>query len=193
VVVINLGRVAESLLGVPYKKGDVIGGKYRIHDTLGKGGFGIVYLVDSTNLGILCALKTFRDEYLEDAKARERFRKEAEVWMHLDPYDYLVRAYTVDEVNGRLYIALEYVAPNDLGLNSLEGYLRHRPPDLVQSLRWAGQFCSGMLYAYSRGIRCHRDIKPANIMIYNDATLEVTARKMITNLARASSLQYSSG
>ena len=27
-----------------YKKGDVIGGKYEIHGTLGKGGFGVVYL-----------------------------------------------------------------------------------------------------------------------------------------------------
>jgi hypothetical protein len=30
---------------------------------------------------------------------------------------------------------MEYIAPNEQGLNSLEGYLQRRPPDLAQSLR----------------------------------------------------------
>jgi len=41
---------------------------------------------------------------------------------------------------------------------------------LAQSLRWGIQFCHGMEYAYSKGIRAHRDIKPANIMIGQDKT-----------------------
>ena len=74
----------------------------------------------------------------------------------------------------RLYIAMEYIAPNEEGLNSLEGYLQRRPPDLAQSLRWAIQVCHGMEYAYSKGVRAHRDLKPANIMISQDMTAKIT-------------------
>lgn len=158
----------------PYKKGDFIGQKYEVFDILGEGGFGIVYLVYSHDTNEVYALKTFRDEYLEDIQTRERFRKEAQVWIDLERHPYLVRAYFVDELSGRLFIAMEYIAPDEDGLNSLDNFLRKRPPDLAQSLRWAIQFCHGMEYAYSKGLRAHRDIKPANIMIAQDKTVKIS-------------------
>lgn len=159
---------------VPFKKGDFIGQKYEVFDVLGEGGFGIVYLVYSHETKDFFALKTFKDEFLEDIKIRERFRKEAQVWIDLERYPYLVRAYFVDEISGRLYIAMEYIAFDEPGMNTLEGYLRRRPPDLAQSLKWAIQFCHGMEYAYSKGIKAHRDIKPSNIMIDQNKTVKIT-------------------
>ena len=133
----------------PFKKGDFIGQNYEVFDVLGEGGFGIVYLVYSHETKSAYALKTFRDEYLEDRKTRERFRKEAQVWIDLERHPYLVRASYVDEISGRLYIAMEHIASDEQGMNTLDGFLRRRPPDLAQSLRWAIQFCHGMEYAYS--------------------------------------------
>ncbi len=159
----------------PYKKGDFISQKYEVYDVLGEGGFGIVYLVYSHELKSVFALKTFRDEYLEDIATRERFKKEAQVWIDLERHPYLVRAYFVQEISGRLFIAMEHIAPDDEGLNTLEGYLKHRSlPDLAQSLKWAIQFCHGMEYAYSKGIKAHRDIKPANIMIGQDKAVKIS-------------------
>jgi len=150
----------------PYRTGDVIGQRYEVRGIPGKGGFGVVYLVycvDPYGAGEVYALKTFRDEFLADQKVRERFRQEAGIWVDLGRHPYLVRAHFVDEVAGRLYVATEYIAPNEEGLNSLAGYLQRRPPDLAQSLRWAIQVCHGMEHAYARGVRAHRDLKPANI------------------------------
>jgi eukaryotic-like serine/threonine-protein kinase len=160
--------------GVPYKKGDFIGQDYEVYGILGKGGCGVVYLVYSHQLGTVYALKTFKDEFLVDEDVRKRFRKEASVWVELGYDPYLVRAIGVVEVSGRLHVLMEHIAPNEEGLNSLEGYLQRQPPDLAQSLRWGVQICHGMEYAYSKGLRAHRDLKPANIMITQDKTAKIT-------------------
>lgn len=92
-----------------YTRGDVIGNKYEVIDILGKGGCGIVYQVYSRETGSVYALKTFLDKYLSEAPIRERFKKEASVWVSLDKHPYLVSANFVDEISGRLFIGMEYV------------------------------------------------------------------------------------
>jgi len=157
-----------------YQPGDVIGQVYEVRRYIGGGGFGDVYLVNSRKTGEGFALKTFHDEFLSDVKVRDLFRKEATVLMELERHPYLVRAYHVDEISGRLFIVMEYIAPNEQGINSLAGYLQNHPPELAQSLRWAIQICFGMEYAYSKRIRTHRDLKPENIMISQDGTAKIT-------------------
>lgn len=156
-----------------YKKGDFIGQKYEVYDVLGEGGFGIVYLVYSEKNKSAYALKTVKEEYLENIQVRKRFIQEAQAWISLDRHFYIVQANFINEIANRIYIELEYIAPNKLGLNSLVGYLKRKPPDLAQTLRWAIQFCCGMEHAYSKGIKAHRDIKPSNIMIDQNMIVKI--------------------
>jgi tetratricopeptide (TPR) repeat protein len=159
-----------------YKKGDVIGGKYETKGTLGKGGFGVVYLAYSRETKAVCALKTFKDELLADASAREAFKKEALLWINLEEHPFILAARWVEEVSGRLFVAMDYVAPDALGRVSLADHLARAagPLDAGQALKWAVQFCLGMEHAQARGIKCHRDIKPANILITQDGTLKIS-------------------
>src|SRR5713226_3372989 len=85
----------QPSLPFAYKKGDFIGEKYEVYDILGAGGCGVVYLVYSHETRSVYALKTFRDEYLRDQRVRERFRREASVWVDLDRHPNLVRAHFV--------------------------------------------------------------------------------------------------
>jgi tetratricopeptide (TPR) repeat protein len=159
-----------------YKKGDVIGGKYEIHGTLGKGGFGVVYLAYAREMEEVCALKTFRDELLADAAARDAFKKEALMWVNLEAHPFILAARWVVEVSGRLFVAMDYVVPDACGRVSLADHLAGAggPLDAGQTLKWAVQFCLGMEHAQTRGIKCHRDIKPANILITKDGTLKIS-------------------
>jgi tetratricopeptide (TPR) repeat protein len=157
-----------------YQRGDPIGDSYRVDRLLGEGGFGVVYLVRGRKGGGPRALKTIRDAWLRDDATRALFRKEAELWIGLGRHPYLVRADFVHEEHGRLFLVMEYVPPDARGLSGLEDRLERDPPDLDQALRYAVQFCHGMEYAYSRGIRCHRDIKPGNILVGPDGAVRIT-------------------
>ncbi len=175
-----------------YKKGDLFKGTYEVYDVIGKGGFGVVYLVYSHYHKNVYALKTFHDEYLYNEQLQERFKKEALLWISMDRHPYIVRAHRVDITadipKSRLFIVMEYIVPDEHGLNSLDLYLRHQPLDLAQSLRWSIQFCYGIEYAYSKGLRAHRDIKPANIMIDKNKLIKISDFGLGSVIRRAKSV-----
>ena len=159
-----------------FRVGDLIAGKYRIERKIGEGGFGVVYLAYRLQINELCALKTFRDELLVDAAAREAYKKEAFLWVNLEEHPFILAARWVEEVPGRLFVEMDYVVPDASGRVSLADHLA-RPGshlDADQPLQWAVQFCLGMEHAQARGFKCHRDIKPANILITQDGTLKIS-------------------
>jgi tetratricopeptide (TPR) repeat protein len=170
-----------------YKTGDVIGGKYEVRATLGKGGFAVVYLVYAREIKEVCALKTFRDELLADASARDAFMRETLLWVNLEQHPFILAALWVTEISGRLFVVMQHVAPDAHGRVSLADHLaRARGPlDASQTLKWAIQFCLGMEHAQARGIKSHRDIKPANILITQDGTVKISDFGLATAAAVA--------
>jgi tetratricopeptide (TPR) repeat protein len=154
--------------------GDKIGQYYEVYDILGIGGNGVVYLAYSNLSKNFIALKTYLDRSFLDEEIKKRFTKEASVWIKLDSHPNLVKAYVVEEILGRLYISMEYIRSDSKGINTLEGFLKKYFLTPKQILDWAIQFCRGIEFAYSHGVKCHGDIKPSNIMITPDKTLKIT-------------------
>jgi serine/threonine protein kinase len=130
---------------------------------------GIVYMVYSAELDKRFAAKTFKDEYLWNYDAIERFRREGKTWISLDMHPHIVQACFIKNVDNKPYIFLEYVD----GL-SLAEKLNQGPLHLTDALDVSLQFCGGMAYAFEKACIIHRDVKPANVMLTSEGLAKVT-------------------
>jgi tetratricopeptide (TPR) repeat protein len=154
-----------------WKIGDHIQDRWEIFDIL-KGGAGIVYIVYDHAFKEPFAAKTFRDEiFASSPLIADRFMREALAWIRLDVHPNIAQARMLERIEGKPILFLEYVSGGDLGRWIGTPRLTE---DLPQVLRFAIQFCDGMIHAVSKGIRAHRDIKARNCLITNDGVLKVT-------------------
>ncbi len=137
--------------------GDIIAGRYRIDEELGRGGMGAVYR--ATQLGLLRAVAV--KVLLPDRNGtlvRERFEREARVAAAMrddgvvDVYDF-----GVDD-NHRLYLVMELLIGESLG-DRLE---RQRILPEAAASDVIRQVAQAMAAAHDVGL-VHRDIKPDNI------------------------------
>lgn len=153
---------------------DVINRRFEVLTKLGEGSFGTVLLVRDREIHEICALKLIRAELAADATIHVKFAKEAAIWMEMQKHPNVVSVRSLDYFNGRLFIALEFIPPDDLEINSLDKYIAKRriPQELL--LRWALQICQGMRHAASKGVIAHRDLKPSNLMVDPGGTVKVT-------------------
>jgi tetratricopeptide (TPR) repeat protein len=133
---------------------------------------GIVCIAYDHRLKMPVAIKTYPDDvFTQDQILIERFYQEAFAWISLDNHRNVTKAYSLRKIEGRPCLLLEFVDGGDLSA----WIATHRPTqDLPQVIRFAVQFCDGMVHAMSKGIQAHRDIKPQNCLITSDNTLKIT-------------------
>lgn len=158
----------------PLKKGDTIVGEFLIQDIFGgegKSGMGVVYLVTSRKFDRPFVLKTFQKD---NNNSVERFRSEAEVWVATGIHSNIVQALFVDEINEKLFIGAEYIAPDEYGRNTITDYLKQGGTSNQNIIKWTAQFCYGMNQAISKGMKVHRDVKPDNLMVDANGNLKIT-------------------
>jgi serine/threonine protein kinase len=105
------------------------------------------------------ALKILAPDLANDAAFRERFAREMRAAAAVD-HPHIVPVYDAGEANGALYIAMRYVAGQDLRtLLDREGRL-----SAARVARIVSQVASALDEAHSRGM-VHRDVKPGNMLI----------------------------
>ncbi|MBU2487907.1 MAG: SUMF1/EgtB/PvdO family nonheme iron enzyme [Proteobacteria bacterium] len=142
-------------------------GGYEILDTLGSGGFGIVYKAHADN-GVIVAIKVLNREALDNEKVVKKFFHEAMILakLHHPNITKLVEFFPADNAYA---IVMEYVEGTTLKdlLKNQQGPL---PFEKAQDL--CRQILSAFHYAHLNGI-IHRDIKPGNIMIDNSGQVKI--------------------
>ena len=157
-----------------YKIGDVIGGQYKILRIIGgegKSGRGIVFIV-SEDHNVL-AMKSIQTVYMTNEAMVHAFKREALAWVHLERHPYIVRAQYVINIDERPFIALDYIAPDKEGKNTLTQFMK-TPLTMKRILKWCIQICYAMEHGIEKGITPHRDIKPDNIMIDQQKNVKMT-------------------
>ncbi len=144
-----------------FRAGEIVDDRYEIIDTIGQGGFGVVYRARQIAIDRVVALKVLLPEAdTVDPQAVERFRREAVLISSLESPN-TITLYEFGQTNhGLLYTVMEFARGETLRQTvAREGQLQ--PNRVVHIIK---QSLSSLHEAHQRGI-VHRDLKPANIMV----------------------------
>jgi serine/threonine-protein kinase len=142
--------------------GEIVDGRYRVEETLGHGGVGVIYRAFDVDLERRCALKLLSGALGEGG--REQLRREAKALASLRS-DHVASVYAFGEHRGRPFFAMEFVEGLDLGEILLEHYERHGSEvPLHRALHILRELCDGLSAIHGAGL-VHRDLKPDNVIV----------------------------
>jgi Tol biopolymer transport system component/predicted Ser/Thr protein kinase len=147
---------------------DLIGtqiGPYEVREILGRGGMGVVYLAQDVRLSRKAALKAVLPSENREAMLA-RLRREARV-LALLSHPNLATVYGLEEVDGQLFLAMEFIE----GM-SLSQRMGRNPLSIGDALQCCEQIAAGVEAAHEQGV-IHRDLKPGNVMFGADGAVKV--------------------
>ncbi len=131
---------------------------YEIQQRLGEGGMADVYLARQTSLDRLVALKVLK-KFDTDTQA-QRFFNEGKIIASLEHRN-IITIHDLGEVNGRCFLAMEYLEGGDLKQRIDTGLATG------EALRLLKLIAQCLAFVHQKGI-IHRDIKPENILFRGD-------------------------
>ncbi|MHC4959086.1 MAG: serine/threonine-protein kinase [Planctomycetota bacterium] len=152
--------------GVPDKfVGRTLDG-YRIDELIGRGGMGEVYRATQLSLNRPVAIKVLPESLAEDKRFLDRFEREVDILSRLS-HPAIVTVFERGEVDGRPYLAMEYVEGT-----SLRAVLKQGPLPPTDALVIVRAVLGALEHAHKKGI-IHRDIKPENILLAPGGVVKV--------------------
>ena len=147
--------------------GQVIGARYQVKREIGRGGFGVVMLVEDRMVHEDIALKLISPHLTEDSTAIQRMVHEVRYARKIT-HENVIRIHDFVNIGKTYAMSMEYFASVPLTRKIRRG--RQLPK--AEALRMVRDILRGSSVAHAAGI-VHRDLKPANILINNDGLLKI--------------------
>jgi serine/threonine-protein kinase len=157
------GRLDISVL----KPGDIIEGRYKYIDKIGRGAFGTVLLMEDTVVDERLILKFLNPNVSGDEEVMKRFVHELRYSRKIT-HKNVIRIYDFLYIQGNYAISMEYFPSHTLGAE----IINEKPMDLRRAVNFGIDLCTGMTVAHQVGI-VHRDLKPANVLINQEGLLKI--------------------
>ncbi|HZE43006.1 MAG TPA: HEAT repeat domain-containing protein [Steroidobacteraceae bacterium] len=149
------------------KPGDVLEGRYKFVEKIGKGAFGTVLLMEDTVVEERLILKFLNPNVSADEEMMKRFVHELRYSRKIT-HKNVIRIYDFLFIQGNYAISMEYFPSHTLGGE----IINEKPVDLKRAVKFGIDIATGMAVAHQAGI-VHRDLKPANVLIDNDLLLKI--------------------
>ncbi|GCE13677.1 protein kinase domain-containing protein [Tengunoibacter tsumagoiensis] len=171
----NSGASGGRRITGAFLPGNMLGGRYRVVQMIGKGGFGAVYQARDERFQSkrVVAIKEMSDAQLsanEKARAIQDFRNEAELLVELN-HPNLPNVSDFFEEAGKAYLVMEFVEGKTLEAKQAEA---NAPLNEQLVMGWALQLCGVLHYLHTRPRPIiFRDMKPANVMVTNDGQIKL--------------------
>ncbi len=149
------------------KPGDVIEGRYKFIEKIGKGAFGTVLLMEDTVVEERLILKFLNANVSSDEEMMKRFVHELRYSRKIT-HKNVIRIYDFLYIRGNYAISMEYFPSHTLGGE----IVNEKPVELKRAVKFGIDIATGMAVAHQAGI-VHRDLKPANVLIDNSGLLKI--------------------
>ena len=163
----------EAAMGSPVldiaklEPGDVIDGRYKYIEKIGKGAFGTVLLMQDQVVDENLILKFLNPNVSSDEEMMKRFVHELRYSRKITHRN-VIRIYDFLHLQGAYAISMEYFPSH-----TLSGEIpNNKPMDTAKALQFSRDMATGMAVAHHAGV-IHRDLKPANILVNEDALLKI--------------------
>jgi HEAT repeat protein/tRNA A-37 threonylcarbamoyl transferase component Bud32 len=147
--------------------GDIVDGRYKYIEKIGKGAFGTVLLMQDQVVEERLILKFLNPNVSSDEEMMKRFVHELR-YSRMITHKNVIRIYDFLHLQGAYAISMEYFPSHTLSGEIPD----NKPMDFDKALTFSHDIATGMSVAHQAGV-IHRDLKPANILVNDDGLLKI--------------------
>jgi hypothetical protein len=176
------GGCAESIPGIPTAKPEKLAARFRPLFVVGRGGMGSVEVALESLEGAeghVVALKRMLPKAVLDKRQTEMFLREAKL-ASLLVHPNVVRATAFGEIDGELFLVMEYVEGEPLSSVVSRAHEREGSLALPFVLHVLAEICEGLHAAHEltddsgRPLNVvHRDVSPHNVMVAYEGQIKL--------------------